>query len=107
MRPGENALVRLEVSLPEDAVPGELYTVFVDQKINGKSRSRVTLLARTVGTPAYIANRNTSSLEIHRSDCVWARKIAPRNKVPYDDLALALKRGFNGCRYCMPEHSTD
>ncbi len=107
MRPGENTLVRLEVGLPEDAVPGELYTVFVDQKVNGKPRSRVTLLARTVGTPAYIANRNTSSLEIHRSDCVWARKIAPRNKVPYDDLALALKRGFNGCRYCLPEHSTD
>jgi len=107
MRPGENTLVRLEVGLPKDAVPGELYTVFVDQKVNGKPRSRVTLLARTVGTPAYIANRNSSSLEIHRSDCPWARKIALWNKVPYDDLALALKRGFNGCRYCMPEHSTD
>jgi hypothetical protein len=106
LKPGENTLVRLDVRLPEDAVPGELYTVFVDQKVNGKPRSRVTLLARTVGTPAYIANRNTGSLEIHLSNCVWAHKISPRNKVPYDDLALALKRGFNGCKYCLPEYHT-
>jgi len=102
----ENTLIRLEVKLPEDAVPGELYTVYVDQKVNGQSRSRVTLLARTVGTPAYIANRRPSSLEIHLSNCNWARKISPKNRVPYDDLELALKRGFNGCKYCLPEYDT-
>jgi hypothetical protein len=106
LQPGENTLVRLEVGLPEDAVSGELYTVYVDQKVNGQSRSRVTLLARTVGTPAYIANRRVTSLEIHLSNCDWAKKISPHNKVPYDDLQLALKRGFNGCRFCLPEYDT-
>jgi subtilisin family serine protease len=104
LQPGENTLAMLEVTLSEAAVPGELYPVYVDQKVNGQPRGRVTLLARTVGTPAYIANRN--SAEIHLANCDWVAKISPRNKVPYNDLNLALQRGYNGCRFCLPGYDT-
>ena len=103
----ENTLVTLEVALPPDAVAGELYTVFVEQRINGAVRSRVTLEARTVGTPVYKANRNPSSLEIHKTDCYWAKRISGSHVVPYDNLELAIRRGFNGCRYCLPDYSID
>jgi len=104
LKPSENTLVRLEVTLPKDAVDGELYPVFVEQKVNGTTTGRVTLLARTVRTPAYIANR--SSREIHLANCGWVSKMSNRNKVPYNDLNLALGRGYNGCRFCLPEHDT-
>ncbi len=98
----ENTLVRLQVTLPEDARDGELYPVYVEQRTNGVLTGRVTLLARTVATPAYIGNRNSG--ELHLANCPWVRKMSARNKAPYNDLALALQRGYNGCRFCMPQH---
>lgn len=100
----ENTLVRLQATLPEDARDGEIYPVYVEQRTNGVLTGRVTLLARTVATPAYIGNRNSG--ELHLANCPWVRKMSPRNKAPYNDLALALQRGYNGCRFCMPQQDT-
>jgi hypothetical protein len=105
LKPNENTLVRLEVTLPPTAVVGEVYPISVEQRVNGQTTGRVTLVARMVGTPAYIANRNPESREIHLANCQWVAKIAPSHKVPYDDLDLALRRGYNGCRFCLPEYN--
>jgi hypothetical protein len=75
------------------------------QRVNGHTTGRVSLVARIVGTPAYIANRNPSSLEIHLPNCQWAKKISGHHKVPYDDLQLAIQRGYNGCRFCLPDYN--
>ncbi len=104
LKPGENTLARLEVTLPEDAVDGDVYPVFVEQRVNGNLTGRVTLMARTVGTPAYIANRR--SRELHLPNCEWVKKMSPWNKIPYDDLDAALRRGYNGCRFCLPDYDT-
>lgn len=101
LKPGENTLVRLEVSLPEHAPDGELFPVYVEQRVNGALTGRVTLVARTVGTPAYVANQRSG--EIHLTDCDWVKNMSPRNKVPYNDIETALRRGYNGCRFCLPE----
>lgn len=100
----ENTLLRLRVTLPETAVDGELYPVYVEQRTNGVLTGRVTLLARTVRTPAYIGNRNSG--ELHLANCPWVRKMSSRNKAPYNDLALARQRGYNGCRFCLPQQDT-
>lgn len=106
LKPDDNTLVRLDVTLPENAVDGEVYPIFVEQKVNGNLTGRVTLVARTVGTPAYIANRNPRSRELHLANCRWASKIAKWHKVPYNDLETALRRGYDGCKYCLPEYHT-
>lgn len=106
LKPDDNTLVRLDVTLPENAVDGEVYPIFVEQKVNGNLTGRVTLVARTVGTPAYIANRNPKSWELHLANCRWVSKIAKWHKVPYDDLEVALRRGYDGCKYCLPEYHT-
>jgi hypothetical protein len=103
----ENTLVRIEVKLPVAAKAGDVYPVSVEQQVNGITTGRVSLVARVVGTPAYIANSNPDSLELHLPNCQWAKKISGRHKVPYDDLNLALRRGYNGCRYCLPKYSKD
>jgi|WetSurSiteA1Bulk_404760.scaffolds.fasta_scaffold03274_1 hypothetical protein len=103
----ENTLIRIEVKLPKGARSGDVYPVFVEQRANGKTTGRVNLVARVVGTPAYIANSNPESLELHLLNCPWAKKISGRHKIPYDNLELALKRGYNGCKFCLPEYSTD
>lgn len=104
LRSNENTMLRLEVTLPEGAADGEVYPISVEQKVNGTVTGRVTLVARAVGMPAYIANRNSG--EIHLADCGWVDKMSSRNKVPYNDLDLALRRHYNGCRFCLPDHDT-
>lgn len=101
----ENTLVRLEITLPENTVDGNVYPIFVEQKVNGTTTGRVTLVARTVKTPAYIANWRTG--EIHYPNCDWVDKMSDKNKVPFNDLELAIQRGYNGCRFCLPKYSTD
>jgi subtilisin family serine protease len=101
----ENTQIRIEVQLPASARAGDTYPVSVEQRVNGQVTGRVTLVARINGTPAYIANRNPDSLEIHVPNCQWAKKISGPHKVPYDDIQLALKRGYNGCRFCLPEYN--
>jgi hypothetical protein len=101
----ENTLVHLEVTMPPTFKPGDVYPVSVEQYTNGQPTGRVTLVARMVGTPAYLANRNSG--EIHYPNCEWSKKISHRNVVPFQDLDLALKRGYNGCRFCLPKFSTD
>jgi hypothetical protein len=104
LRPGENTLARLEATLPEGTPDGEVYPVFVEQRVDGTVTGRVTLVVRTVGMPAFIANWNSG--EIHLPDCRWVAKMSGRNKVPYDDLDLAIRRGYNGCRFCLPDYDT-
>lgn len=100
----ENTMVRIEVKLPPGARAGEVYPVSIEQRVNGRTTGRVSLVARTIGTPAYIANSNPDSLELHLPNCPWAKKISGRHKIPYDDLQLALRRGYNGCHFCLPEY---
>ena len=106
LKPNENTLVRLEVTLPEDARDGDVYPIFVEQKVNGIFTGRVTLVARAVGAPAYIANCNPRSRELHLANCFWVGKMLKGHKVPYDDLEAALRRGYDGCRFCLPEYHT-
>jgi len=105
LKRSENTLVRLEVDLPAQAAPGDIYPVYVEQKVNGTVTGRVTLVARVAGSPAFIANRNSG--EIHLPNCTWVQKISRSNKVPCDDLQAAIRRGFNGCRFCLPDYSND
>jgi hypothetical protein len=102
----ENTLVCIEVQLPLGARDGDVYPVLIEQQVNGKITGRVSLVARILGTPAYIANGNSGSLELHLPNCYWARKISGRNKIPYNDLDLALRRGYNGCHHCLPDYHT-
>lgn len=100
----ENTLIQIEVKLPPGARANDIYPILIEQRVNGHTTGRVSLVARIAGTPAYIANRNPSSLEIHLPNCHWAKKISGQHKVPYDDLQLAIQRGYNGCRFCLPDY---
>ena len=75
--------------------------------------------------PPLILVANTNSLELHRRDCRYAKRIHPRNReevtgtaaqeaalyerdeLPAKLVADWLKRGFNGCYFCLREIDTD
>lgn len=45
-------------------------------------------------------------MEVHVSNCEWAARVSRRHRISYNDLQDALKRGYNGCAYCLPEDNT-
>jgi len=93
----------LELSIPDKAVDG-YYRISVAQLVDTREMGRVTSVL-AIGPYPFTANTNTK--ELHIPNCDWAAKINPRHKVPYNSAERAIKHGFNGCRFCLPEYNTD
>jgi len=104
LEPSDDSQATLEFTLPE-AIPDGAYYVSVAQRIGGQEMGRVTQMI-VVGDHPFVANRNSGSHELHLNSCIWAKKIAPHNKVAYTELERALKHGYDGCAYCLQEHHT-
>jgi hypothetical protein len=103
LKPSDDIQAWLEVLIPE-GFPHGTYRLSVAQIVDGRELGRVTRML-SVGAYPFLANSNTE--EVHVAECEWALKVRPGNKVAYKDLERALKQGYNGCRYCLPEYNTD
>jgi len=93
----------IEIKTPEGIADGN-YRFAVAELIDGKEMGRITRLL-SVGKHPFLGNRH--SHEVHMINCEWAAKTSRRNKVAYQSLELALKHGYDGCHYCLPEYSKD
>jgi murein tripeptide amidase MpaA len=102
LKTSDNSQATVYITLPED-IPDGAYDFSVLQKIEGKEMGRVTKRI-LVGEHPYVANRNSG--EVHIANCEWVKKMSSRNKIAYRELELALKHGYNGCYYCLPEFDT-
>ena len=52
----------------------------------------------------YVGNR--ASQELHVISCKWVGLMNRRNQLYFDEMDEALSNGYNGCRFCLPEHDT-
>jgi len=48
----------------------------------------------------YVASKN--SKVFHRPDCIWAKRIKPKNLVGYKNRTEAIKSGKRPCKQCRP-----
>lgn len=103
LKASDTTEARLEITIP-DKVANGYYRISAAQLVDGREMGRVTNVL-ALGAYPFIAN--TKTRELHIPGCDWAAKISPRHKVPYDSVARAVKHGFNGCRFCLPEYNTD
>lgn len=103
LKPSDTCQAYLEITIPDTAKDGN-YRLSVAQLVDGKEMGRVTRML-AVGDYPFMGNRRT--LEVHVPACEWALKTSGRNKVAYESVERALKHGYNGCRYCLSEYSTD
>jgi len=102
LKASDNTQATLQITVPKGAADGA-YRLAAVEVIDGMQMGRVTRLL-AVGEHPFMGNRNT--LELHKSACDWVAKTSPRNKVAYQDVERALKHGYNGCRFCLPEYNT-
>lgn len=103
LQPSDSTEGILTLTLSDD-IPDGVYDISIRQIVEGMEMGRITRRL-AVGQYAYTGNRKT--LEVHRSNCEWVQKMSAKNKVAYSDVNLAIQHGYNGCRYCLPELSTD
>jgi hypothetical protein len=101
--PSDSTEAILQLTLPANISDG-VYDVAIRQILDGKEVGRITRRL-AVGQYPYTANRQT--LEVHRSNCDWVQQMSRKNKVAYSDVNLAIQHGYNGCRFCLPDLSTD
>ena len=87
-----------------DGAPDGVYRLAVAQIVGGREMGRVTQVL-AVGDHPFLGNTNTK--EVHLANCTWAHLVGPRHKTAFGTIERALDRKFNGCRFCLPEYSTD
>lgn len=103
LKASDNCQATLEIVAPAQVADGN-YRLAAAEFIDGKEMGRVTRLL-AVGDHPFLGNSRT--LEVHVANCEWAAKTSKRNKVAYQGVERALKQGYNGCRFCLPEYDTD
>ena len=103
LKASDSCQATLQITIPEKTSDGN-YRLAVAEIIDGKEMGRVTRML-SIGQHPYMGNRRTR--EVHIATCDWTTKISRRNKEAYQDLERALKHGYDGCHFCLPEYSKD
>jgi hypothetical protein len=107
--------IPLTPALFTETVPGTTLTLQVDvdklvtnedEAIVGASAKFMEIPLNIIPVPKFIANRDPLTREVHRANCQWVDTIFEKNKVGYYSLYDALKDGYDGCKYCLPEYHT-
>jgi hypothetical protein len=99
LRTGETSRAELRARMPDAADDGTVYPIRVSQSIDGRRVGAVTVVARMVGTPAFIGNWNSG--ELHLPNCQWVGRMAIRHKVPFNSIEAAHRRRYDNCAFCL------
>ena len=102
LKASEDCQASLEFVLPDSIKDGR-YDVSVAQLVDGLEMGRITQ-ALVVATHPFVANRNTGEVHVH--ECDWVDKMNRSHIVAYTTVERALRHGYNGCHFCLPEHDT-
>jgi hypothetical protein len=57
-------------------------------------------LATVALAAQYVGNSN--SHKYHKTECKWAQKISPKNKVMLNSANEAISKGYQPCKVCKP-----
>lgn len=99
LKASDHSHAALTVFFPP-AVPDGGYQIAALEKIGGKEMGRVTQRL-VIGRYPYVGN--SSSLELHLSNCEWVQRMSARHRIAFRDTSTAVRRGYNGCRFCLPQ----
>jgi hypothetical protein len=99
--------VTLEIDFSMNAQHGQVYPIIATQVLDGMVAGRMTIEITAIKeTDDYIWG-NRRSRELHELGCAFWKMVSHANKIPFLNVGEALARGYNGCRFCMPEFDTD
>jgi zinc metalloprotease ZmpB len=96
----------LTIDFSHDAEHLHRYPLVFSQDQNGVPAGKETIEITAVKEVEDMFFGNARTLEVHVVTCQWWPQISSAHKVPFFALADAVARGYNGCRYCLPQADT-
>jgi hypothetical protein len=103
----EEKSVSLEIDFSYQAVNLKRYSIIAGQEQDGVMVGQLTIEITAVKDSEDYFYGNVRSHELHLLNCEFRKIMSPRNQVPFLTVKDALARGYNGCKFCMPEYNTD
>jgi hypothetical protein len=103
----EEKSVSLEIDFSYQAEHLKRYPIIAGQEQDGVLAGQLTIEITAVKESEDYVYGNMRSHELHTLNCAFRRAMSPHNQVPFQTVKDALARGYNGCKYCLPEHSSD
>jgi hypothetical protein len=98
--------VTLDIDFSMNAQHGQVYPIIATQVLDGMVAGRMTIEITAIKESEDYVYGNPRSMELHVVSCPFWPHISQRNKRPFMTIHDALARGFNGCRFCMPDIDT-
>ena len=107
LEPSDRVGIEIVVDFSHNAEHLAQYPLVATQYQDGEIAGRLTMQITAVKELDDFFFGNPRSQEVHVTTCPFWTKLGPSSKVPYERLADAIARGYNGCAYCLPEADTD
>jgi hypothetical protein len=83
------------------------YPIVAGQDQDGVLAGQLTIEITAVKESEDYVYGNARSRELHTFSCIWRKQMSPKNQIPFQTIKDALARGYNGCRFCLPNYSSD
>ena len=97
--------VTLEIDFSYKAEHLQRYPIVVGQEQDGVLAGQLTIEITAVKESEDYVYGNARSRELHTLHCAYREKMRPHNQVPFQAVKDALARGYNGCRFCLPDYN--
>ena len=99
--------VALEIDFSYQAEHMKRYPIVAGQDQDGVLAGQLTIEITAVKESEDYVYGNARSRELHTFSCIWRKQMSPKNQIPFQTIKDALARGYNGCRFCLPNYSSD
>ena len=99
--------VHLEIDFSYEGEHLKRYPIVASQEQDGVIAGRLTIEITAVKESEDYVYGNSNTHEVHALGCEFRKMMSPHHQVPFQTIKDALARGYNGCRYCLADYSTD
>jgi hypothetical protein len=97
----------IEIDFSFDATHLQQYPLVVQQTHDGQIVGAYTVQITAIKDLEDFFFGNPRSYELHVSTCPFWPYMNTTRLRPFERIADGVARGYNGCRFCLPEADTD
>jgi hypothetical protein len=95
--------VTLTIDFSYEAENLKRYPIFIVQEQDGVAAGQLTIEITAVKEAEDWVYGNRRTGELHTLNCPYCQEMSPHNKIPFPNIRFAQARGYEGCRFCLPE----
>ncbi len=106
MESRETRSATLDIDFSYQAEHLRRYRIVASQEQDGVPAGQLTIEITAIKESEDYYYGNVRTRELHLFGCAYRRKMHPGNQAPFQTIAEAVARGYNGCAFCLPAVNT-